>query len=260
MLNSITLQLKAMQSIVEYEDQDEQCSSYPADGSTPDGGDLLLGMNTAASTEGLQPTPMQIFKLWQVYIERVNPLFKVIHVPTTQPHVVELATNPQSVPIKIQALIFSIFAMSVVALNDEECEQVLGQTRDDALQKFSKGVKTSLVKVKFLDSFDMSTVQALVIYLVCLDQKLELVIFTNSVIVFRYRPAKHDTTLYMDLTRHCGAYGAKTWLPQRRGTIRTPSLRDRDATAYLVADHGARYEARHAFGAQPSTRSRDMGY
>jgi hypothetical protein len=55
---------------------------------------LLFGSpNTNADLSTLHPEPVQIFRLWQIYLDNVNPLFKVTHTLSLQGSIIEAASN-----------------------------------------------------------------------------------------------------------------------------------------------------------------------
>lgn len=153
-----------MREIVDTDDVDD----YSTETTTPDdNADLLLGADTpTAKTESLWPDAAHIFHLWQTYLDRVNPLTKIIHVPTLQPYLVQAASDSRNVPKNIEALLFSIFLMAVISLTPDECMELLGQSREEALERYSLGVKQSLRAMSFLKHYDLTTLQAFVIYLV----------------------------------------------------------------------------------------------
>lgn len=161
------LQLQAMRDIVETEDP-EDSSILGSEDLTPDNNtDLLFpGKLSAVSLDDLQPDPVHGFKLWQLFLDRVKPLTKVIHAPTVQPLVMDAAAGMSGVPLHSQALLFSMYNMSVISLSDAECVQMLGISRDAALQRFTTGTKTALSRFNFPKNYNMSVLQALVLYLV----------------------------------------------------------------------------------------------
>ena len=116
----------------------------------------------------LHPAPVNVFRLWHIFMERVNPMVKVIHAPSMQPYLQEAANSGRNIPNNVVALIFSIYTVSVVALEDEECQTILGWTKKYAFHKFSTGVRAALHKLGFLVNYDLVTLQALVLYTVCL--------------------------------------------------------------------------------------------
>ncbi|CAK7215304.1 hypothetical protein SCUCBS95973_002436 [Sporothrix curviconia] len=183
MLGTIHEELRAMREIIDSEDNED---STPEMTETPDdNSDLFLagigmhsasgtgpgtdGLQAPASIEELLPTPAHIFRLWQIFLDRVNPLTKIIHVPTLQPYVVEATSGSNSVPPNVRTLLFAIYTLSTVSMTPDECLNMLGYSRETALQRFSSGVRLSLLKTNFMKSYDLETLQALVIYLISLQ-------------------------------------------------------------------------------------------
>lgn len=159
------LQLKAMREIIDNDDTTDETSQ---ESMTPDeNSELILGADSPEQNiHDLWPEASHVFRLWQVYLERVNPLTKIIHVPTLQPYLAEAIGRSQNVPKSVEALLFSIFLMATISLRPEECQALLGQSREEAIQKYSKGARLTLLRMNFLKSHDLTTLQALVIYLV----------------------------------------------------------------------------------------------
>lgn len=167
LLGTVYDELKAMREIIDSEDSED---ATPETTMTPDdNADLIMGHETPQPpVEELQPSAVHIFRLWQIYLERVNPLTKIIHVPSLQPYVVEATSNPQSIPKNIEALLFAIYTLATVSLTPDECLTLLGYSRETALQRFSLGVRVTLNRIGFLKTHDLETLQAFVIYLVYL--------------------------------------------------------------------------------------------
>ncbi|KAH7368827.1 C6 zinc finger domain-containing protein [Plectosphaerella cucumerina] len=165
--------LAAMREILESEAMDEQ-SPYPSEAMTPDDNvDLLLNDFSSIDLQDVVPSAVQIFRLWQVFLERVNPVTKLVHVPTLQPIVIEAAANHRNVPHNTQALLFSIYLISVVSLTQAETRQMLDMSKDEALKKFSAGCRAALTRSDFLKHYDMVTLQAFLLYLVSLQGRYD---------------------------------------------------------------------------------------
>jgi hypothetical protein len=139
-------------------------ASEPA--SPDDTTDLLMGEMPGLSIEDAQPEPVQIFRMWQIFLDRVNPLNKVVHVPTLQPYILEAASGSQAVPLNYQALTFAVYNCAVMAMDQNECKKVLGCSREAAHNKFGAGVRASLVQTQFMKNHDLVTLQALTLHLV----------------------------------------------------------------------------------------------
>ncbi|EWG46089.1 hypothetical protein FVEG_06682 [Fusarium verticillioides 7600] len=167
-------ELQAMREIVDTDDP-EEASVMGSEDLSPDYNiDLLIPADTATrSCEELQPEPVHIFRLWQLFVDRVNPLTKIIHVPSVQPFALEMATDINKIPLNYQALLFAIFTMATVSLTEAECLQMLGTSRDEALRRYTIGTKVALTKFNFLKNYDMVALQALLLYLLSLQNRYD---------------------------------------------------------------------------------------
>ncbi|KAF4338019.1 transcription factor [Fusarium beomiforme] len=161
------LVISEMRHILDEDTSDEDnCSDSPA---PHEDDDLLLAKTSALSLNEQAPLPFQILRLWQVFLERANPVTKVIHTPTTEHLVISAMTNHSTISHKDRALLFAIYLVSVVTLTGEEAMTMLALPKDEAIQIFTQGLKTALNKVNFLRNYDMVVLQALVLYLTALQ-------------------------------------------------------------------------------------------
>lgn len=155
-----------MREILEDEETvDDPCTPAESQISDLDAG-LILSDTSNTDLEELHPQPAHVFRLWQIFIERVNPITKVIHVPTVQPLLVEAAASRAKIPKNAEALLFSIYLMATVALTEDECLERFGYTKDVAYTRFSKGCRSALMRIGILKNYDLVVLQALVLYLV----------------------------------------------------------------------------------------------
>jgi hypothetical protein len=134
-----------------------------------DGSSLLFGTpKSAPSLRHLHPQPVQIFQLWQKYLENVDFSIKVFHTPTIQKVVLDASGNLNNLPKTVEALLFAIYAMSVTSLSDAECHTMLGEPKSIVGQRFRSGAQHALVNANFLKTADIMVLQAFVLFLVCL--------------------------------------------------------------------------------------------
>jgi hypothetical protein len=163
-----------MKDIVDTDDPDE-LSVLGSEDLTPENNSdwFLPSERHNIDIEEMQPDPTQVFRLWQLFLDRVNPLTKIIHVPTVQPYVMQAAGNMSRVPMNYQALLFAIYNMAAIASSEVECTSMLGMTREEALRKFNACLKMALTRVNFLKNHDMPILQALVLYLYSLSGRYD---------------------------------------------------------------------------------------
>lgn len=128
---------------------------------------LLFGLHeTAVDISTLHPEPVQIFRLWQVYLDNVNPLLKVTHTPSLQGRIIEAVSNIANVEPTMEALMFSIYCMSLVSVATDDCQAMFGSSKRDLLRRYRFGCQQALLNCGFLRSSDRDCLTALYLYLV----------------------------------------------------------------------------------------------
>ncbi|KAH7318159.1 fungal-specific transcription factor domain-containing protein [Stachybotrys elegans] len=165
-------ELQAMKDIIETDEPDEHSILGSEDHSPDDHTDLFFPRD-ASSLDDLPPASSEVFRLWQLFLDRVNPVTKIIHVPTVQTYVIEALTSMENVPLNYQALLFSIYAMAVLSLSELECMQMLGCVREKAIRRYTSGIKRALCQYNFLKNHDMPILQALIFYMYSLQGRFD---------------------------------------------------------------------------------------
>ncbi|KAK9337314.1 hypothetical protein LIPSTDRAFT_57140 [Lipomyces starkeyi NRRL Y-11557] len=128
---------------------------------------LLFGSRkTAVDISTLHPEPVQIFRLWQLYLENVNPLLKVTHTPSLQRRIIEAASNVLNIRPTLEALMFSIYCMSILSLAVDDCQAMFGSSKVDLLTRYQFGCQQALLNCGFLRCGDRDCLTALYLYLV----------------------------------------------------------------------------------------------
>lgn len=130
-----------------------------------DGFPFVIGGSAVPVTE-LHPPAVQIFQLWQIYLDNVNPLLKITHSPTLQGQLIEAAANPSKIPKPLEALVFSIYFIAIISMTDDEVRETFKEERNRLLSKFHRGSQQALVNAGFMRSPDIVVLQAYVMYLV----------------------------------------------------------------------------------------------
>lgn len=127
---------------------------------------LFSSRKTAVDLSALHPEQVKIFKLWQIYLENVDPLLKVTHTPTLQDRIIDAASNMANIKPPLEALMFSIYCMSIVSLVEEDCRAIFGVPKRDLLAKYHFGCQQALLNCEFLRSQDRECLTASYLYLV----------------------------------------------------------------------------------------------
>jgi hypothetical protein len=130
---------------------------------------LLFGsQHTQTVLIDLHPPPVDIIRLWQIFLENVNPLTKVIHAPTVQQQVVEASINLGGLAKSMEALLFSIYSLAITSIDASRCKIVFGEDRSILLERYQFGAQQALLNAEFLRPSTLAVLQALLLYLVSL--------------------------------------------------------------------------------------------
>ncbi|RJE21381.1 Transcription factor [Aspergillus sclerotialis] len=128
---------------------------------------LLLGpTQTAVDLSTVHPEPVQIIRLWQLYLENVDPLLKVTHTPSLQGRIIEAASNVLNIDPILEALMFSLYCMAILSLTMDDCQSIFGSSKDDLLARYQFGCQQALLRCGFLRTSDRDCLTALYLYLV----------------------------------------------------------------------------------------------
>lgn len=112
------------------------------------------------------PSPVIIDILWDTYIQNVDPICKIIHIPTFQ-EVIDLAKkNIDEISKNQLALLFSVYHFAITSMTKEIFERTFTQSRNYLLAKFRYLTEQALINVAFLRSSDLTTLQAYLQFLV----------------------------------------------------------------------------------------------
>ncbi|KAM0342091.1 hypothetical protein ACHAPU_009704 [Fusarium lateritium] len=114
----------------------------------------------------LHPEPAQLFRLWQVYLDNVNPLLKVTHTPTLQSRIVEAVSDLKNISPTLEVLMFGIYCIAVLSMTEEECRSMLKQPKEQLSTKFQFGCQQALVNSQFLRTGNRDCLTGLFLYLV----------------------------------------------------------------------------------------------
>ncbi|KAK5109036.1 hypothetical protein LTR62_007584 [Meristemomyces frigidus] len=125
-------------------------------------GERIADIDLAA----LHPGSTQIFKLWQIYQENVDPLLKVTHGPSMQARIVDAIGELSTIDSTLEALLFSIYCMAVISLDELACFAAFGASQADLLRGYQFGCQQALLKCGVFKSSDREGLTALFLYLI----------------------------------------------------------------------------------------------
>ncbi|KAK2002729.1 hypothetical protein LX36DRAFT_626250 [Colletotrichum falcatum] len=124
----------------------------------------LLSSNQPGLSQ-LHPEPRQIYRFWQTFVESVNPLLKIVHVPTLQQRVLDASWNPSGASRPLAATLFAVYSLAIAATSADECLSAFGETKAVLSTRYRHAAFRALVEADFLTTRDFEVLQALVLFL-----------------------------------------------------------------------------------------------
>lgn len=105
-------------------------------------------------------------KLKEVYADRVDPLMKILHLPTFWSAVNNAVQYPQDIPKSLEAAIFSFYFVTASALDDDECQSLLKTSKSITLSRYRTVARQALINAGFLTTSSPMTLRAFLLFLV----------------------------------------------------------------------------------------------
>ena len=136
-------------------------------------GDFLLSnaaTHSAAELKAMHPRPLIIFRLWQVFLDNINPLTKLLHAPTVQQHLLDASANLDKISREWEALMFAIYLSAIQSMPPHECQNVMGEAKGVLVRRYHAAVRSALLRADFTSSLDLLLVQAFALYLLSVRQ------------------------------------------------------------------------------------------
>lgn len=154
------------------EDEEEQADSTPATYAStsaladPVSAALLNAGSPSQNLVDLHPSYDTALKLWNTFIDNIDPIVKIVHVPSFTPILQRGAANPSTVSKATEALLFSIYHFAVTSLTDEQCQEMFnGHGQAELLDRLHAATRQALVNAHFLRTTELMTLQAYLLFL-----------------------------------------------------------------------------------------------
>lgn len=162
-----------MEELTDNEPDNLDQSSPPSvatDSSSQDFDLILFGASSCVVNSALLKAPPRsiLTLLLDNYIYRVDPVLKVIHVPSLRKSLLseeEPGVEPLNYPSH-EALKFAICFTAVCTLTEPEIRNIFSEEKSKVVQKFRLATEVLLSRANLTTTSDITVLQAFVIYLV----------------------------------------------------------------------------------------------
>ncbi|KAH8660544.1 hypothetical protein BX600DRAFT_514140 [Xylariales sp. PMI_506] len=126
---------------------------------------LILRSQPKNIPRSRHPSPGDILQLWQIFVNNIDPLVKILHVPTVRSVIEKASDNIDDIPRSCEALMFAIYSAAVMSLSDDECKQQLHEPRKLLLSRYVSATKAALSRARFMATTSLAVLQALILHI-----------------------------------------------------------------------------------------------
>ncbi|KAK6066700.1 fungal specific transcription factor [Seiridium cupressi] len=113
----------------------------------------------------LHPQPRNIFPLWQIFVDKVYPITKIVHAPTLQQRILEASWDIPKASKSLTAIMFAIYTLAITPMTSDDCKTPFGESRDILLMRYRAATVRALLAAEFLTTKELEVLQALVLFL-----------------------------------------------------------------------------------------------
>lgn len=121
---------------------------------------------------GWRLTRLSATQLWHLFTQNIDPVSKILHIPTDEVTVFTAIHQPEAVSSDVLALVSAVYFATTLTLEPDEAQHVLGVDKPTALRTFKREFQMHLADADMLENPTVVLLQGLAIYLVALFSHL----------------------------------------------------------------------------------------
>ncbi|OGM43342.1 putative C6 transcription factor [Aspergillus bombycis] len=132
--------------------------------------DLISGslLRVSKSLSGYHPPYPGAMKLWKIYVQNVEPLCKVLHIPTTTEMIEIVSQHSIGATQAQECLVFAVYHLAVYSIADEDCIREFEEPRAVLMSKYQYATQQGLINASWLKTTELQVLQAYVLFLIAM--------------------------------------------------------------------------------------------
>ncbi|KAE8359502.1 fungal-specific transcription factor domain-containing protein [Aspergillus caelatus] len=107
-------------------------------------------------------------KLKEIYLDRVDPMIKILHVPTFWISATDGLSDPQSMPTDLEAMIFAFYLATISTLKEDESQHLFGVRKSVMYSRYRLAARQALINAGFLSTSSPTTLGAYALFMTCI--------------------------------------------------------------------------------------------
>jgi hypothetical protein len=105
-------------------------------------------------------------RLREIYVDRVDPLMKILHLPTFWTALTNGRRHPQNLSQSLEAEVFVFYLATISTLKEDECQDLFGVQKSVMVSRYRLAARQALVTAGFLSTSSPMTLRAYAIFMV----------------------------------------------------------------------------------------------
>lgn len=127
---------------------------------------ILSSKSYENSITSYLPSKPAAIHLWRVFVDRVDPCCKILHIPTDEVTIYTVIDEPDVASAEAVAKCYAVYFFAVVVMGPAEVTTLLEIDKYTFLTVLKKGVEQALAHSELLEAPTVGLLQAFAIYLV----------------------------------------------------------------------------------------------
>jgi hypothetical protein len=165
---------------------------------TPESTGLVLNAHSQIEDlASLHPSIQMLPKLWDIYVDRADPLMKLLHLPTFWSSLTNALQHPQQISKSLQALLFAFYLATISSLEEDECQSLLGGPKSITFTRYKRAARQALINAGFLHTSSPMTLQAYAIFIVSHKHRFFVYVVLIKYMQMAVRSSHRSETLFV---------------------------------------------------------------
>ncbi|CAJ2502343.1 Uu.00g097370.m01.CDS01 [Anthostomella pinea] len=122
---------------------------------------------TPENLANLHPLSQMLPKFKEIYADRVDPLVKILHLPTFWAELTHGLQHPQGPPKSLEAMMFAFYLATVSSVEENECRDFFGVAKSVLCSRYRGATRQALINAKFLSTSSPMTLRAYAVFMMC---------------------------------------------------------------------------------------------
>ncbi|GAP85338.1 putative fungal specific transcription factor domain-containing protein [Rosellinia necatrix] len=122
--------------------------------------------SSSADLRSLHPLPSQMLFYWQIYMENIDPIIKLLHVPAMTKIIKELRSDMSTITPGVEALMFAIYFAAITSMEADEVMTNFGAEKPQLIARYRFATEQALAKANCVTTSELIVLQAFVLFLI----------------------------------------------------------------------------------------------